>query len=471
MPRIRLINPRNWLSGMSDSRIVRRLTMGRKAIFMPLGLCVAAATVPKDWQVEVQDECVGPLEIDTNVDLVGITAMTCQSPRAYEIADAYRQLGVPVILGGIHPSMLPQEALEHADAVAVGEAESTMPQIAADFEAGRMGGVYRASGNLKIAAPRRDLLNPKDYLVWSAVQTSRGCPHRCRFCTTHAMYAGRYSWRPVEEIVEEIDRLGTGRVFFSDDNIFGNRKWALELFEALARRNVKWGGQTSIDIARDEETLRLVKRSGCTGLIYGLESDSGDNLVASGKTHCEATDYLERIRRTQDANLSVWGSFIFGFDNDTVETSMRRIEFARKARLEMCNFTIMTPYPGTALFDEYESQGRLLTRDWAKYNGASVVFKHPHMTAEELHGCWVRAYRDFFSWSGMYQRLGLRTNKKWSWLMNLAIHGALSYYHRSYVRKQKRQRPGPGGLPTKARAGVAAGSAAGRKRERQKMPK
>ena len=456
MPRIRLINPRNWFSEITNSRIVRRLTLGRKALFMPLGLCVAAATVPKGWQVEVHDECVEPLMVKADVDVVGITAMTCQAPRAYEIADAYRRIGVPVILGGIHPSMLPQEALEHADAVAVGEAESTMPQMTADFEAGRMAGIYRASGQWHIAAPRRDLLRTKDYLVASAVQTSRGCPHRCRFCTTHAMYAGRYSWRPVEEVMEEIDRLGMKRVFFSDDNLFGNQKWAMGLFEALAKRKIRWGGQASIDIARDEKTLRLVKRSGCTGLIYGLESDSADNLEASGKTYCDAGDYLERIRRTQQAELAVWGSFIFGFEADTVESCRKRVEFARSARLEMCNFTIMTPYPGTELYNDFESQGRLTSRDWSRYNGGSVVIKPNHMTADELQNVWSESYRNFFSWGGIYQRLGLRSSKKGSWLINSAIHGALSHYYR--LQRRKAAAPRPSNLSPVAAPLVSSGS-------------
>jgi radical SAM superfamily enzyme YgiQ (UPF0313 family) len=169
VPRLRLINPRNPLNHLVENDVARRLTFGRKAIFMPLGLTVAAAVVPRVWQVEISDECTGPVPMAADVDLVGITAMTCQAPRAYEIADAYRKLGVPVILGGIHPSALPDEALTHATAVAVGEAEGTLPRMLTDFAAGRMAGIYRAEGNVEIATPRRDLLNKRDYLVWNAV--------------------------------------------------------------------------------------------------------------------------------------------------------------------------------------------------------------------------------------------------------------------------------------------------------------
>ncbi len=258
MPKLRLINPKNSLNGLVDSRIARRVTFGRKAIFMPLGLMVTVGVVPSTWKVEICDECTGPLpDSSAGVDLVGITAMTCQAPRAYEIADRYRQLNVPVILGGIHPSALPEEALTHATAVSVGEAESTLPHMLADFEAGHLGGIYRAEGNVAIGRPRRDLLNPKDYFVWNAVQTSRGCPHRCRFCTTHAMYGGRFAWRSVDDICQEIRELGAKRVVFSDDNIFGNHTWSRQLFTELEKMGVGWCGQASIDIARDEATLDL----------------------------------------------------------------------------------------------------------------------------------------------------------------------------------------------------------------------
>jgi radical SAM superfamily enzyme YgiQ (UPF0313 family) len=200
MPKLRLINPRNPLNGLVQGDVARRLTFGRKAIFMPLGLMVAAGTVPRSWQVEIVDECVQGVLVAKDVDLVGITAMTCQAPRAYEIADAYRGLGVPVILGGIHPSCLPEEALPHATAVAVGEAEGTLPRMLGDFAAGRLSGLYRAEAGTEIAVPRRDLLNPRDYFVNNAVQISRGCPMRCKFCTTAAMYGGRYSVRPIEAI-------------------------------------------------------------------------------------------------------------------------------------------------------------------------------------------------------------------------------------------------------------------------------
>jgi radical SAM superfamily enzyme YgiQ (UPF0313 family) len=292
MPKLRLINPLNPLNGLVQSDMARRLTFGRKAVFMPLGLMVAAGMVPRSWQVEIVDECVQGVPVAKDVDLVGITAMTCQAPRAYEIADAYRQVGVPVILGGIHPWSLPQEALQHATAVAAGEAEGTLPRMLEDFAAGRLAGTYRTEGEVEIAAPRRDLLNPRDYLVNNAVQISRGCPMHCKFCTTAAMYGGRHSPRPIEAILQEISELGAKRVIFADDNMFGDFRWAKKFLKELAKLHVQWAGQAPLSIARDREMLALLKPSGCAGVILGLESPNPASLYEGNKTICPAEEYL-----------------------------------------------------------------------------------------------------------------------------------------------------------------------------------
>jgi len=430
MAKFRLINPRNPLSGLVRNDVARRLTLGRQAIFMPLGLMVAAAVVPRSWQVEIVDECIRDVPISKDVDLVGITAMTCQAPRAYEIADAYRRLGVPVILGGIHPSCLPQEALQHASAVAVGEAEGTLPRMLEDFAAGRLAGLYRAQGEVEIAAPRRDLLNPGDYFVNNAVQVSRGCPLRCRFCTTAAIYGGRYQVRPIEAILQEIRDLGARRVVFADDNVVGNFRWAKEFLKELRKLAIQWTGQATLAIAREEGMLALLKASGCAGLILGLESPHPESLAEAGKTICRAEEYLPLIRRVQAAGIGTWGSFLLGFDADTVETLEAAVRFARQARLDISCFPILTPYPGTPLFQEQEAAGRILTRDWTKYNGATVVFQPKRMSAQALANCQLAAFREFYSWSSMWQRLGLWPFKRWAWLINVSINQGFRYYFR-----------------------------------------
>jgi radical SAM superfamily enzyme YgiQ (UPF0313 family) len=432
MPKLRLINPKNPLNHLVDNDVARRITFGRKAIFMPLGLAVAAGVVPRHWQVEIVDECTRPVPVAKDVDLVGLTAMTCQAPRAYEIAEAYRRLGVPAIIGGIHASGLPEEALGHAAAVAVGEAEATLPRMLADFEAGRMAGIYRPEGHVEIATPRRDLLDKRDYLVWNAVQISRGCPHKCRFCTTHAMYEGRYAVRPIEAICQEIRDLGAKRVVFADDNVIGNLRWGREFFTELAKLRITWCGQATITVARDPDLLALMKRSGCSGLIVGLESPNPESLALGGKTYCDPKDYIPLLREMQRARIGTWGSFLLGFDCDTVDSLRATVRFARDARLGFACFPILTPYPGTPLFGDYEAQGRILTRDWAKYNGATVVFQPGRMSVRQLGNSQIASFREFYSWSSMRQRLDLPPRQKVAWLMNFAANwGMRYYYHRT----------------------------------------
>ncbi|MCX5670493.1 MAG: radical SAM protein, partial [Planctomycetota bacterium] len=346
----------------------------------------------RSWQVEIVEECVQGVPVTKDVDLVGITAMTCQAPRAYAIADAYRRLGVPVILGGIHPSCLPEEALPHATAVAVGEAEGTLPRMLDDFAAGRLGGIYRAEASAEIAAPRRDLLNPRDYFVNNAVQISRGCPMRCKFCTTAAMYGGRYSVRPIAAILQEIRDLGARRVVFADDNVVGDFRWAKEFLKELGKLGIQWTGQVTLNIARDDEMLALLKASGCTGLILGLESPNPESLREGHKTVCPAEDYLPLIRKLQVAGIGTWGSFLMGFDADTVESLHAAVRFARQPK---------------------------------------------RMTPRELANCQVAAFREFYSWGSMWERLTLWPFQKWAWIINISINQGFRHYY----RRQKKRMP------------------------------
>ncbi len=278
---LRLINPRSPLTTITMPEVIQKMTFSRRAVFMPLNLAICAAVVPDGWNAEIIDENVldAPhIPSAIGVDAVGIGAMTTQARRAYELADAYRALGVKVILGGIHPSAIPAEAATHADIVCRGDAEGTLPRRLRDLDAGAPRQLYdwREEPNAPIATPRKDLLNPADYLVFNPIQTTRGCPHGCTFCTTPAIFGRKYRRRAIADIVAEIAEANErfhSRVFiFSDDDFAGSHQWALELCEAMKPLGIRWASQCDILISQSDKLLAAMRDSGCIGLILGLES-------------------------------------------------------------------------------------------------------------------------------------------------------------------------------------------------------
>ena len=423
--------------------IIRKMTFSRKGLFMPLNLAIVAAVAPENWDVEIIDENVTDgvhVPSAEGVDAVGIGAMTTQAYRAYELADAYRALGVTVVLGGIHPSALPEEALEHADVVCKGDAEGTLPRALRDLDAGCANSLYdwKDQPDAPIATPRKDLLDPRDYLVFNPIQTTRGCPHGCTFCTTPAIFGRKFRQRSVSDIIEEVrvakETFNTRVFIFSDDDVAGDHKWAMELFEALKPLKVKWASQCDILISRNDKLLAAMRDSGCIGLILGLESPKAGTLREAGKRYVNADEYIIRIRKIQSYGISIWGSFIFGFDNDNWHDCMDAVRFAQRAKLCMSCYPILTPYPGTQIFEQYESQGRLLTRDWDKYNGATVVFQPKQMTIPELRHAQMAAFHEFYTPASAFRRLRIWPVKRNSWLANLSIYRGLTYYYSKHNR-------------------------------------
>ena len=478
---LRLINPRSPLSTISMPEIIRHMTFSRRALFMPLNLAICAAVVPEGWDVQIIDENVTE-DLHTpgadGIDAVGIGAMTTQAKRAYALADGYRALGVPVILGGIHPSVLPEEAMQHATIICKGDAEGTLPRalrdLSEDLDRGNLVqpvahgpqsvGVgngrslrdttegpgtfktkrvydWRENPDAPIATPRKLLLDPKDYLVFNPIQTTRGCPHGCTFCTTPAVFGRKFRQRAIPDIVEEMravkEAFNTRVFIFSDDDVAGNHAWAMELFEALRPLKIKWASQCDILISRNDKLLSAMRDSGCIGVILGLESPKAGTLREAGKAYVDADEYLPRIAKIQSYGISVWGSFIFGFDGDDWRDCMNAVRFSQRARLCMSCYPILTPYPGTAVYEQYRAEGRLLTTDWDKYNGATVVYQPEPMTVNELRHVQMAAFHEFYSPASALRRLRLWPLKRNSWLANLAIHRGLTYYY------GKRGRPLP----------------------------
>ncbi len=395
---------------------VRRLVLiapsqktGKRALFPPLNLAVVAGLTPESWDVRILDEAVEPVDLDLEATLIGLTVMTPLAPRAYELADHFRRRGIQVVLGGIHPTILPQEAGRHADAVVIGEAEGVWPQVLSDAARRRLRRVYRVVRRSDLAGlpwPRRDLFKAGAYLTTATVQTSRGCPFSCDFCSVTRFFGRTYRCRPVEETAREVGSLREKIIFFVDDNIFGAPGRARELFQRLVPLGLTWAGQSSINIAKNAELLKLAAKSGCRGLFVGLESLLPDNLREVGKGLLNrVADYRESIARIQGHGIGVEGAFIFGFDQDDPGVFARTVDFARRIRLAAAQFGILTPFPGTPLRERLEREKRITDRDWGRYTISNVVYRPVRMSGEALQAGFDWAYRTFYSYPSILGRL------------------------------------------------------------------
>ena len=410
-----------------------------------LGLLKVAALTPPGWQVTIQDEKVEPLDLDQDADLVGITAMTTVAPRAYQIADHLRRRGVEVVMGGMHASALPDEALAHCDSVVVGEAEELWPRVLDDFEQRSLRRIYRHENGFPslehLPRPDWDLYRDKRYLPVHFVETTRGCPLDCEFCAVTTAFGGKYRNRPAEEVVAELRSLRPfeGRfilkncVFFVDDNIISNRAYARELLPRLAEFKLKWFSHASMNIAKDDEILQLCQRSGCVGLFIGFETLSDESLRAMGKRTNHPHEYLEVVRRIHDHGIGIDASFVFGLDGDDEGVFDRTLDFVARARIEIAYYSILTPYPGTRLHDRLTQEGRILSRDWSLYDTSHVVYQPRPFTPDQLLAGYYRVLRESFSLPTIFRRLwGTTAYKPFFYPMNFGFHRSARALCRAY---------------------------------------
>ena len=403
-----------------------------------LGLLKVAALTPPDWQVTIIDEKVEPLDLNQEADLVGITAMTTTAHRGYEIADHFRRRGVKVVMGGMHVSCLPDEALRHCDSVVVGEAEVLWPALLWDFERDELKPLYQHEDGPPALTeqPRPDweLYRGKKYLPVHFVETTRGCPIDCEFCAVTNAFGGKYRSRPHDEVLAELHSLRpfSGRftlkncVFFVDDNIISNRAYAREFLTRIADLGLRWFGQASMNIANDPEILKLCQKSGCVGLFLGFETLSPETLAAVGKRVNHPDQYLEVVQRIHDHGIGIDGSFVFGFDTDDVGVFDRTLEFVSKARLEVAYFSILTPYPGTRLHRRLAEAGRLLSEDWSVYDGHHVLHRPAKLTPDQLLEGYQRVFREVYSLPSIFKRLwGTTAWKSFFYPMNLGFRQSI----------------------------------------------
>jgi len=378
--------------------------------FPSLSLAALASVTPPGWEVGLVDENIETIDFRSDADLVAITAMTPQAPRAYRIAAAFRARGIPVVMGGFHASNLPDEALEHADAVVVGEGEVVWPRLLADFAKGAPERLYRAQDLIDmghIPLPRREIFAGKRYLFTNTLQTTRGCPHDCEFCSVTPFYGRKYRKRPVDSVLGELETLRKKNsfAFFVDDNLVGDRRYALELFSGMRGMGFKWLSHAPIDLARDPELLRAAGESGCFGMFVGFESLNEGALAAMGKVTNRAASYRDDARAFRDNGVGILGSFVLGYDGDTPAVFETLLRFCEEARLEAAIFPILTPFPGTAVRARLEAEGRITSNRWEDYDMGHVTFRPVGMTAQELQAGHDRLNRSFYTFSSMYRRI------------------------------------------------------------------
>ena len=397
--------------------------------FPQLTMPLLAAWTPPNWEVSHTDEIVNRVDFDKLVDLVGITANTPAAPHAYALAKEFRRRGVAVVIGGPHAILLPDEVAQHADAVVVGEGELVWPQLLEDFERGELKRVYK-SGLLpdlrKMPAPRWDLIEGRAYGKGVTI-ASRGCPFACDYCTIPQMYQRRMRYRPVGEVVNEIRKMPGRALIFWDDNIGANRSWTKELFAAITPLKRWWTSQCTADVAFDDEFMSLAAQSGCKALFLGLETISQASLNVANKRHNRAAEYREVIRRFHDHGIAVQAGVVFGFDHDDRTIFRSTVEFYRSAGLDSATVSVLIPFPNTPLFQRLDAEGRILIRDWSKYNGKKdVVFQPALMSPRELLMGMEWAARQFYSLASIFERMARsRTGLWWNIARNLGYHLAL----------------------------------------------
>lgn len=449
--KIKLISPDpQW-----DSRISSSETHKILKVSLPL----LAALTPPEHEVKIVDEAFAADDIEEAVDLVGLTVMTELAPRAYRLADLYREHGIKVVLGGIHPTVLPEEALLHADAVVVGEGEEAWPRLVRDAAAGTLARLYRSSGpfdlsRLPIPArrlyprPTRRALTP----LGVGLEASRGCAYDCEFCSIARVMGRGYRVRPVGQVLDEIAAIESENLFFVDDALALDRRTAKALFTDMAPFRTRWVGQGTLSLAEDPGLLRLMRKAGCHGLLVGFETVSAAARETMRKTRTLRISQGEAARRFHEEGIPLLGAFVFGFDGESEDVFDRTIEFALKHRLDSLQVRLLCPFPGTALYERLLAEGRLLAPRWwlEDCRPGRLLYRPRGMTPEALLAGVARVQRELFTLPGIARRFfGINPLRRrpidWAMYAGLNIGQRKRYYKGLETRRDS-------GLPAKSRA-------------------
>jgi len=380
-----------------------------KGLMIPqLALYILEGLTPQEHTVKIIEEEAEKIDLDDPCDLVGISCMTANAPRAYDLCREFKKKGKTVVLGGVHPTILPDEALQHADSVVIGEAEGVWKTLLHDFEHHQLQRTYhQSSPDLKPYIPkdyRKIIKNRLFNLI--PVLTTKGCPYNCEFCCVSKIYGKTIRHLPVENIVRDIKASGAKNFIFLDDNIIGDTRYAKALFEAIKPLKINWVGQASISLlVNDDEMLRLASESGCKALFMGIESVSEQQLKAMKKAMSEISMLEQALRKIKKHKILIHASMVFGFDHDHKDTFSQTLQFLMKNKVSTVSFNVLTPYPGTRIFEQLKNEDRLMTTNWKYYDHNTVVFQPKNMTPFELQMGKLQARKKFYSFYSVMRRL------------------------------------------------------------------
>ncbi len=386
-----------------------RIQKNKRPYLFSATLPYLAALTPPDIEVEIVEEQFETVCFEGPWELIGLTAMINTVSRGYELADEFRRRGKTVVMGGVHVSALPEEAMAHCDAVVVGEAELVWEPLLRDFQRGELKRLYKAERLCELdnlPTPRYDLMHRRSFpYVFFPVQTTRGCPNRCEFCAVTDFFGGTYRHRPIEQVIRDVKATGSRHIFFVDDNFTADHQRTAELCKALMPLKIKWAAQGTITVGCDPELCRLMARSGCVAIIMGVESINKENLKSIKKGFNVVEIYPQLLKTVRDSGIAVVASLIFGLDNDDPRSLARTVDFFIENNIGSATFFSLLPYPGTPLAKRMEREGRILTKDWTKYDAMTTVIQPKKMTPEALEESLHAAYRRFFSPLAIARRL------------------------------------------------------------------
>lgn len=412
--------------------------------FPPLSLAILAARTPNDIEISFYDDKIEEIPDNDTPDLVALTVETFTARRAYQIAKQYQARNVPVVMGGYQPTFLPQEALQYADAIVIGDAEGSWEQLLLDFRNNKLKKCYQGGNEraLNDFVLDRRIFIDKKYPPVIPIQYGRGCRFACDFCSIRAFYPNKFRQRPALQLLEEIKALGYQKLFFFvDDNLFNSKQAFHELLELIQPLKIRWACQISINIAKDELMLDKMTEAGCMMVLIGFESLNNQNLVQMGKRwNLMAGDYLQVVQKFHERKIGIYGTFLFGYDWDTAQTIQHTLDFAIEARLAIANFNPLTPTPGSNLYDRLKKEGRLLSEQWwldPNYRYGDPIFVPKLMSPNELALHCFEAKKQFYSWKSITQRvLSFQTGFHWFQISIIGLANLIS--RREIYRKQFR---------------------------------